>query len=33
MAAVDARTKQELQDIAHKLRVHSINMTQASNSG
>ena len=33
MAALDAKTKQELQDIAHKLRVHSINMTTASKSG
>ena len=30
MAPVDARTRQELQDVAHKLRVHSVRMTQAS---
>ena len=24
---------QELQDLAHKLRIHSVKMTQASNSG
>jgi len=33
MASVDKKTRQQLVDIAHKLRVHSINMTTASNSG
>lgn len=29
----ESKTVQELKDIAHRLRVHSINATQASNSG
>lgn len=29
----ESKTVQELKDIAHRLRIHSINATQASNSG